>query len=341
MGDLKRVVIKEEFVELTGDVVAAVILSQMLYWSERCRDADAFLREERDRNGQDVELRHGWIYKSAPDLAEEIMLGVSKATVQRRLAELVEAGYLDRRDSPNAWDNTYQYRPNIYLIQQELHRIGYVLDGYPLQFRFEDETHSEPSADHREPQINHGEPSMIHSEPSMIHREPSRPQREPTVPEITSETTSEITTRDHQRAGAGAGNPYLLYEQATGRPMTAFERQELQALVDDYESFRRKLPDETSGADQPGEAWIKAAIEVGGRALGARLHINYLDAILRRWQNEGYKSKMEVRNGRDDTGSAPTGAAAKANGRLRDASEQEAALFRERLAEKQKGKAGD
>ena len=41
---LKRVVIKEELVELTGDFVKAVLLQQMLYWSERVQDFKQLLR---------------------------------------------------------------------------------------------------------------------------------------------------------------------------------------------------------------------------------------------------------------------------------------------------------
>ena len=46
---LKRAVIKEELVELTGDFVKAVLLQQMLYWSERAQDFKQFAREELQR----------------------------------------------------------------------------------------------------------------------------------------------------------------------------------------------------------------------------------------------------------------------------------------------------
>ncbi len=46
---LKRVVIKEELVALTGDATKAIILNQLLYWSQRTRDFDKFLDEEKSR----------------------------------------------------------------------------------------------------------------------------------------------------------------------------------------------------------------------------------------------------------------------------------------------------
>ena len=66
---LKRVVIKEELVELTGDFTKAVILNQFIYWSERTRDFDSFIKEEKKRLSKNkeeskIEKQHGWIYKN-------------------------------------------------------------------------------------------------------------------------------------------------------------------------------------------------------------------------------------------------------------------------------------
>jgi len=46
---LKRVVIKEELVALTGDYIKAILLNQFLYWSERVEDFDLFILEEQQR----------------------------------------------------------------------------------------------------------------------------------------------------------------------------------------------------------------------------------------------------------------------------------------------------
>ena len=139
---LKRAVIKEELVELTGNYVDAILLNQFIYWSERVEDFDDFVREEKARaeqNGYEVkiDLMNGWIYKKAEELSEETMLGLSNSNIMRHIKSLVEAGWLEQRRNPkNKMDKTYQYRVNISKIQTDLIRLGYTLEGYriPLDF---------------------------------------------------------------------------------------------------------------------------------------------------------------------------------------------------------------
>lgn len=135
---LKRVVIKEELVILTGDYIKALILNQFLYWSERTKDFDKFIREEKERFSPEDEFLNmqptfGWIYKTADELSKELMLGVSGSTIRRHLTKLIKSGWIDQRHNPNhKWDRTLQYRPNIINIQTDLEAMGYSLEGYPL-----------------------------------------------------------------------------------------------------------------------------------------------------------------------------------------------------------------
>jgi len=137
---LRRVVIKEELVALTGDATRAILLNQFLYWQARVRDYDRFLLEELKRRSQgessvsdEIPLSNGWIYKSAEELGEEVMLGLSKQSILRRLDELVAAGWLHRRRNPkHAWDRTLQYRCDLQRIHADLLAIGYHLDGWVL-----------------------------------------------------------------------------------------------------------------------------------------------------------------------------------------------------------------
>ncbi len=71
---LNRIVIKEELVALTGDFKLAIVLNQMIYWSERRTDADQFIGEEIERikrqnaspgDTDSIQPAHGWIYKKA------------------------------------------------------------------------------------------------------------------------------------------------------------------------------------------------------------------------------------------------------------------------------------
>ena len=45
MKPLKRVVIKEELVELTGDFRPALILNQFIYWIGKMYDTDKYILE--------------------------------------------------------------------------------------------------------------------------------------------------------------------------------------------------------------------------------------------------------------------------------------------------------
>lgn len=138
MKKLKRVVIKEELVELTGDYRPAIILNQMLYWTERMFDTDNYIREEKTRalnNDAEINITEskGWIYKTAEDLNEELMVGMSTPTIRKYIKQLVEKGYLIQRKNPKyKWDKTLQYRVDLYKIQLDLGKLGYALEGYRL-----------------------------------------------------------------------------------------------------------------------------------------------------------------------------------------------------------------
>lgn len=142
---LKRAVIKEELVAVTGDGIKALILNQFLYWSKIKHFSDKFIDEELDKlkkessNSLEAEqyentqknLSKGWIYKKSSEMADEIMLGVGEKTISRHVEELVKKGFLLRRHNPFIkYDRTYQYRVNFSFLKNELNELGYSLDGY-------------------------------------------------------------------------------------------------------------------------------------------------------------------------------------------------------------------
>ena len=89
-------VIREELVKLTGDAITAVVLNQLLYWTQRVDDFDELLAEEAKRNAEiNVQPRHGWIYKTCEDLSEETLLGVSVPTMRKYIKVLTEGGWLE------------------------------------------------------------------------------------------------------------------------------------------------------------------------------------------------------------------------------------------------------
>lgn len=136
--ELKRVVIKEEFVALTGDHVKAAILDRFDQRQKQVEDFDRFIREEKARalaGGGEVNIGEtgGWIYKEAAELVEETMLNVSERTINRRVEELVQSGLLIRRRNPkHQWDRTWQYRLDLFALRAALAELGYVLEGWFL-----------------------------------------------------------------------------------------------------------------------------------------------------------------------------------------------------------------
>lgn len=135
MDKLKRAIIKEELVELTGCYKKAIILNQFIYWSQRVSDFDKFINEEnarREREGYElIKLEHGWIYKTSDELSMEIMMKTSHKNIRIHIKYLVEKGWISERTNPiYKWDKTLQYRVNISKIQDDLLEIGYFLEGY-------------------------------------------------------------------------------------------------------------------------------------------------------------------------------------------------------------------
>ena len=122
-------IIRREFVDLTGDHCSAVVLNQLLYWTQRVKDFDLFLEEERSFKPEcNISSRHGWIYKTAQELSEETMLKVSPPSIQKYLKLLLEQGWVEKRvNSTDKWKDTTQYRVNLRKLQKGLHTIGHTL----------------------------------------------------------------------------------------------------------------------------------------------------------------------------------------------------------------------
>jgi DNA-binding MarR family transcriptional regulator len=133
---LGRLILKEELFAITGCLEEAIILNQMCYWSERMNETDKFLEEEYAMLVEHVPvLSHGWIYKSASELANEMFGAVSEKTMNRILDRLVKKNFLRRRFNPNPkykFDKTYHYRVNFVEIMCHLKIKKMPLSGYHI-----------------------------------------------------------------------------------------------------------------------------------------------------------------------------------------------------------------
>lgn len=137
MQKVKKVVIREDILAITGDYRKAIILNQFIYWAERVADADKFLEKENEfarKNGEEErELLYGWIYKTSEELSEETMMGLSASQTRRYVKELVEDGFISQRNNPKCkWDRTLQYRVNLVNIAKALQEKGYSLNEYKI-----------------------------------------------------------------------------------------------------------------------------------------------------------------------------------------------------------------
>ena len=138
VNKIKKAVLREDLLAITGDFRRAIILNQFIYWSERVSDADKFIEKENEiarNNGEgERELFYGWIYKTADELAEEIMLGLSASQVRRYIKDLVDMEFISRRNNPKyKWDRTLQYRVNLVNIAKSLREKGYSLSEYKIE----------------------------------------------------------------------------------------------------------------------------------------------------------------------------------------------------------------
>ncbi len=324
---LKRVVIKEELVELTGDFKYALILNQFIYWTERRRDFDKFIEEEKKRAraaGKDLKINKtgGWVYKSSEDLAEELMLGKSKTTLSRYVKELEEMGYLESRQNPEyKWDKTKQYRVNLIKINRDLLKLGYHLEGYKFDSMYksiatcleeklkdkakdnkENNTPANGSAENvdisdfskfnlRDFNLNNRDIKTKHREHNLQHR---NSETETAIPETTTEITSETKNRnfeeEEQRAREQSEN------QAKNNHNNRLKTADAKLRNKFKQVFSREPSDfelKTLVETEENLELLAKAIEITGLNSRDRT-LSYTIALLKDWQNKGLASRKQV-----------------------------------------------
>jgi DNA-binding MarR family transcriptional regulator len=204
-------VIRDELVALTGNHFTALVLNQLLYWTQRVKDFDLYLEEERilralgkeegsNSNVQDIP-QHGWIYKTANELIQETLLCVNRTTMRRYLNFLIEKGWIEERTNPsNKWDKTTQYRINLRKIQEDLLTLGLTLPECCLREILERISPIE-TAENSNGQNAHSKEQKTHSK-ELNALSKVQNARSYTYTEITTETTNREHTpraRDFQK----------------------------------------------------------------------------------------------------------------------------------------------
>ena len=258
-GEENVVIAREGVVKLLGDFRLAVVLEQLIYWSNKTRDYDKFLEEEielinKDGGKSDLEKRFGWIYKTAQELSDELMgIGAPK-TIAKDLVKLEELGYIESRNNPKyKWDHTKQYRPNYVKIQKDLLELGYIHEKIGIS------------------------QSMLTEYTPISLREKSMALSERTIPETTTEITYkdiDDVVNDAEQKNSDTAEIFKAYESEIGM-LTSFVRDDVLDAVELYP-----------------KDWIIEAIKVAAKNNARKW--SYVEAVLKSWKVNGYKTDVRA-----------------------------------------------
>jgi hypothetical protein len=126
--------LREELATLTKNHEHAIVLSQLLYWTQRTKDFHLMLEEEKENSEvRNNSPRYGWIYKTANDLIADTKLHVDRTSIRRYLRCLITKEWIQTRANPQSkWNRTIQYRVNVKKIQHDLIALGHHLSELSL-----------------------------------------------------------------------------------------------------------------------------------------------------------------------------------------------------------------
>lgn len=154
----KVIQIKEEFVALTGDFKSAALLHKLLWWQSFMFQMDKDIMEEvkflRDQGQENLAKRkeetltHGWFFKQYNQMEKEMMGFIKKSTAEEKMKTLIKEKWVLVKRSDKKTDKKNYYKMNIEKIQEDLHKLGYVLNGYKLSIsenRTTENTSEDPS----------------------------------------------------------------------------------------------------------------------------------------------------------------------------------------------------
>lgn len=198
----KIAVLREGLLALTGNVNAAIILNQFIYWAECKAESDAMYAKEieaYEREYGDVNFKptFGWIYKSSVELAEETMLGLSPASMRKFIKQLVDSGFLQERRNPKfKWDRTMQYNVNLKFIQQKLQKLGFVLNGY--KFDTKQVTDEKNAADNTDMEDEKSKIPFLKNKNQNSESKNQNTKNSKAIPEITTKITKEDKEREYR-----------------------------------------------------------------------------------------------------------------------------------------------
>lgn len=244
---IKKVIIREDLLSITKDYRKAILLNQFIYWSERVSDADKFIEKENEiakNNGEvERELFYGWIYKTAEELADEVMLGLSASQIRRYINDLVDLGYISKRNNPKyKWDRTLQYRVNLVNIAKDLKKNGFPLSDYKIDIPDNENTNTHGCAINNEPEENQSQSSeraIPENHPEIIARDYIHNSLSP---ERAGESESPQTKRQSRKKEANENfeRIWKLYPKKLGKGQVS-DTQKLKLLDVGFDELSRAI----------------------------------------------------------------------------------------------------
>lgn len=168
------IIIRQEYLAICdGNHCEAAILNQFEYWTNiklGQKEQAEIENEIAQAGGLEGIEGNLWIYKTHTELHKELMGLFGIRAVGTALQSLVDRGFLERRNNPKyAWDRTYQYRLETRIVQDAI-----------LQKCKMEETEMQSQKERK--------------------RDIEPPETAKAIPEITTENTPEIDTKNISNA---------------------------------------------------------------------------------------------------------------------------------------------
>jgi hypothetical protein len=134
---LKVVVIREEYVRLTGSFDAAMVLGQFDHYQHIARGHETLIQQENERSRIHditdgyIQPTEGWFYKSLDELCEELFNPFKKSKAQEIIQTLIDRGWVMSRSNPKVgYDRVRQYRLNLVKLHRDLREMGLSLQRW-------------------------------------------------------------------------------------------------------------------------------------------------------------------------------------------------------------------
>jgi hypothetical protein len=177
-SQMKKAVLREDLMAITKDITQSMVLGQMLYWTKTLDQVNQLVFEENKRLAEDslpqCEYNYGWIWKSAREMREDLMMAFTEDSIQKAFSVLSSSGLLMKRNNPKVrYDRKLQYRVDLLFLRRKLKDFGWAMTDFILSNDF----------------------TEVKTIPYMAEWKPPIAESIPQEAETITETTNKITSQ--------------------------------------------------------------------------------------------------------------------------------------------------